>query len=401
MSGKIPLGITINVYQPIIDLYVSYTPKGQYLYSLSNIVESYSHTIQAFGGYESATFTLKASSADIDDWLERGLNRHIEVFDPQGIEIWEGYVDQLNYSVGGFQVQFGPLSSIANRVWVEFTKLDDSTRPPSAGAKYESLVEDEFYSQNSYGIFERVLSGGTITIADADQLRDTYLAESSYVETTKQWNSTGTNEPVLEVICKGYFSRLSRIYYLNDSDETSYTCTEAITDLLDYDSGTGLMVWGGINFLFSAANADIGVNAVDTQRWCSEYTTPDQLIKDVVNKGGVAYNRWLFYVGNNRRATYRAIDTDIAYYQQLRDPAQRVRNRNGMDILPHNVWPGKWLMFTDFFSGRSMPSTPTRADPRLMFIESVTFTAPDVLDLSGSKVARVPQILAEYGLGGI
>ena len=63
--------------------------------------------------------------------------------------------------------------------------------------------------------------------------------------------------------------------------------------------------------------------------------------------------------------------------------------------------PGKWVLFTDFLIGRVPPMTDPRQDPRALFIEQVTFTAPWTLALQGGRADRTSQMLAQMGLGGI
>ena len=154
MSGKIPLGISISVYDPTIvpGGGGSYTPRGRYLFNLSNVVDSYSHTIEAFGGYTTAQFTFKASQDEFDDWLENGLNRHIEVYNPYGGEMWEGFVNQLTYSVGGFSVVRGPLMDLANRIWVTYG--DYNTLTGAQGLTVETPLVNNLNSQAQYGILE-------------------------------------------------------------------------------------------------------------------------------------------------------------------------------------------------------------------------------------------------------
>jgi hypothetical protein len=397
MSGKIPLGISISVYDPTIvpGGAGSYTPRGRYLFNLSNVVDSYSHTIEAFGGYTTAQFTFKASTTEIDDWLERGLNRHIEVYNPYGGEMWEGFVNQLTYSVGGFSVVRGPLMELANRIWVTYASINTLVVPATQGLTVETPLVDNTTSIEKYGLLERIVDGGQrdeINFSEATRLRDTYMAEQR-VLTNKTWNPTGSSEPTLTVDCCGYMKRLERIYYIN-AVAGSWTCTQAITGVLDAD----LL----LNHLFSSANASIGTNAVAIAEQ-REYTPCDTILRDIVSFGGVAYIRWLFYIGNGRYATFRAINNVLSYIQELHDPAQRVRTINGGDVYPGDVWPGRWMFFPDFAIGRIFEGdiTDLPSDPRALFIEAVTFTAPDQLDISGGRTDRLSSLLKEYELGAI
>lgn len=397
MTGKIPLGISVHAYQPIIvpGAGGSYTPRGMFLGSIEGKLESYSHSIQAFGGYDTAQFTFKASETEIDDWLESGINRHIEAYDPRGIECWEGFVNQLTYSVGGFSVVRGPLMDLANRVWVTYASINSLVVPAVQGLTTETPLVDNAASIEKHGLLERIVDGGQrdeINYSEATQLRDTYMAEQR-VLTNKTWNATGSNEPTLTVDCCGYMKRLERIYYIN-AVAGSWTCTQAVTGILNAD----LL----LNHLFSSVNANIGANAIAIAEQ-REYTPCDTILRDVVSFGGVAYARWLFYVGNGRYATFRAVDNTIAYLQPLREPSQSIRNPFGDTVHPINVWPGQWMFFPDFAIGRKFDNVlaDLSTDPRALFIESITFTAPDQLDIQGGKTDRLSSLLKQYELGGI
>jgi hypothetical protein len=398
MTGEIDLGISINVFEPNITMaagvLTAYEPRGRFVGSFSNVVESYNHTNEIFGGYINAQFSMRAEEGIIDDWLERGVNRHIEVYNPSGVEIWEGFVNQVTYSVGGFSVIRGPLLDLANRVWVAYG--DYNTLTGAQGATTETPLVNNLDSQGHYGILERIVDGGQrdeINYGEATQLRDTYLAEQRVI-TNKTWNPTGSSEPTLTVDCAGYFRRLERIYY-QDLVKASVTCTHAVTDVLNADTT--------LNHLFSAVNADIGVNAVAISGERPEYVPCDTVLREVVAYGGPTFARWLFYVGNSRRATYRAIDMALSYIQALRDPAQAIRTQSGDVVYPGDVFPGHWMFFPDFAIGRVFEGNVTDliSDPRSLFIESVTFTAPDQLDIAGSRVDKLSAMLKEFGLGSI
>jgi hypothetical protein len=399
MTGKLDLGITINVFEPNITMtagvLTAYEPRGRFVGSISNVVESYSHTSEVFGGYISAQFSMKAEEGEIDDWLERGMNRHIEVYNPYGVQIWEGFVNQITYSVGGFSVVRGPLLDLANRVWVTYASISTLVVPATQGLTVETPLVSNTASIEKYGLLERIVDGGTrdeINYGEATRLRDTYLAEQR-VLTNKTWNPTGSSEPTLTVDCCGYMKRLERIYYIN-TVAGSWTCTQAVSGILDAD----LL----LNHLFSSANASIGANAIAIAEQ-REYTPCDTILRDIVSFGGVAYVRWLFYVGNNRYATFRAVDNTIAYIQPLRDPSQAIRTAMGDVVHPSDVQPGKWMFFPDFAIGRKFDNVlaDLSTDPRALFIEAVTFTAPDQLDISGGKTDRLSALLKQYELGAI
>ena len=100
------------------------------------------------------------------------------------------------------------------------------------------------------------------------------------------------------------------------------------------------------------------------------------------------------------RAKFVAIPDIVEYEALLSDPKLRVNLVGGAEVYPWNVLPGKWLMYTDFLPGYVAPTT-LREDPRIEFIESVTFTAPDGVMVRGGNLETLPQVLAQLGLSGV
>ena len=100
---------------------------------------------------------------------------------------------------------------------------------------------------------------------------------------------------------------------------------------------------------------------------------------------------WGIYT--NRQMVYATIPTDVAYLMYLSEGPQQIRTLSGIYVPPYNILPGRWLQFADL-----LPNAPAvtdmRQDMRMMFIESVTYTAPMGLSLQGGQTDRLPQLLA-------
>jgi hypothetical protein len=124
------------------------------------------------------------------------------------------------------------------------------------------------------------------------------------------------------------------------------------------------------------------------------------LIQGLVARGDSSDNRYIFGIYNGRVPTYEAIPTDFEYQQRLSDPAQRVETPQGIEVKPWDVTAGKWLFVPDFLIGQVQP-TDLRLDPRMIFIESLTYTMPWGLSIQGGKTDKLSQKLAKLGLGGI
>lgn len=96
--------------------------------------------------------------------------------------------------------------------------------------------------------------------------------------------------------------------------------------------------------------------------------------------------------------------TAVEYLHRLGDPAQRVTTLENVTVYPWDVKPGKWLFVPDFLVGRARITATRpaelRRDPRNKFIESVRYTAPWGLDMSGGKTDRLSQLLAKLTYNG-
>ena len=99
-SGSSPTGgegLSNSPYTPTIaiDIHEPLAAGGELINS-SIIINSYSHTINAVGGFDTATFTMAANMNMINEWLVSGPMRHIIVKESAGSTIWEGFVDSLD-----------------------------------------------------------------------------------------------------------------------------------------------------------------------------------------------------------------------------------------------------------------------------------------------------------------
>jgi hypothetical protein len=68
--------------------------------------------------------------------------------------------------------------------------------------------------------------------------------------------------------------------------------------------------------------------------------------------------------------------------------------------LPWMVRPGQWINVPDFLIGRNIPSTALNGDPRNKFIDSVRFTAPYTVDISGGANDTLSQMLTKISYSG-
>lgn len=344
---------------------------------LSTRVSAYSQEIAADGGYKTATVTMSVSTDEIGRFVETALGQHIEVYDQSTVKIWEGYVDNITVNLGTLSFSRGPLAEIGNRITALYT--DFTTSQPAV-----TTAQNDTISQERYGIWHKVVSVGSVSATTANSIRNTYLQESKWPESTHSVAFAG-GETTLTLTCLGYINWIT--YPYNEATDTTYTAREKILEVLADDPNT--IISTDYNF--------IETNTLSVARLDNDYRVALEVIKEIVNMGGDADNiRRTFGIYNNRVAYLQAIPQEIEYTMRVGDPV--MYDKYGRAIEPWNVRAGKWIKMVDFLPGLNIASTNPREDPRNVFIESVTYTAPADLAINGGKTGTVTQQLSKLGL---
>lgn len=384
---------TFSVYKPIIDTTASpvdYTPEGEFIDSLVDNVDSYQHTIGAVGGYWSASFTIRDRQERIESWIDTGLGRYIRIYDETLSVIWEGFVNRISANLGPLSIVRGPLMDVSNSVNLVYSTVDTSTTPPTVGMRVRTGAQDDTDSQDRYAILETYLSSGGATDTMATEARNQYLEERKDPKTTQTVSLGRGTPPSVRVDCLGYVHWFNEYVY----NQTANTGTE------NADAKIQAVINAQLNAIFDTTMSEIDTNALAVKRYENKDRTAWDVIKSILALGDTSDNRWLFGIYANRMPHYNQAPTTIEYNMRLADAQQRIEAGIGERVYPWNVLPGQWLKFTDLFVGRTTPTT-LRLDPRAMFIETVTYTAPWGLNLKGGDTDKLPQKLAKMGLAGI
>ena len=360
---------------------------GKFLGSFQSL-ESWRHTSQAFGGFDTASFSVVDYQTALEDWFENGIGRHIQAFDQDNSLFWEGFVDQVGLSIGGLQVTRGPLMNIGNFVELDFASFDFGYTPPIPGIKKNTGTAENTDSQERYGIVYKLLSATGVSDANALQLRDTYLSENQEPALTSNF-SFSADDFLLTVECKGYMHWLN--YPYNNVSPGFTNIAAKLADVLGDDP----------NSIISADYSDITPNAAIVPFWDIDDQVAKDVVKELVAMGDASDRRYVFGVYDGRKAYYAPAPTTIDYTMSLRDTARKVYDIAGNAVHPWRIRPGKWIKYTDFIPGFIAPRDDLRLDPRNLFIESVEFTAPNSFNLTGGKTTKLEQKMARLGLSGI
>ena len=388
------LGFSLHLWRPQITITevagsintIDYNAHGSLIGTYQASVQSYSHSIAAMGGFQSAEFSLLLDQDDFEYWYGNGVGLHVEVFGVEGLQIWEGRVNSVSFNIGGLSAVRGPLLNVINTAYITYTPrtyivVEWRETPPRQLGPSEDAD-----SQRRYGLCIARLAGGEMKEASAQYYLDAYLAELKHLGATKQLDlSGGGSEPTATFSCRGYYAWLNYPYSCNDPGGN-----------LNVSDKIGLTLLADPNGFFSTASIEENTLQVETP--CSS-TDAWTFISDLTALGDVNANRYIFGIYSNQVADYRQIPDSVYYFQHMTDGASGLIGFDQRPIYPWNVRPGFWLRMASFDAGME-PVADVRADPRCMFIENITYTAPYDLKLQGGRSDKLSQFMARFGLAG-
>jgi hypothetical protein len=364
---------------------------------LTGNIDSYSHELRAVGGYWSASMSIQDSQINIEEWIEDGIGRHISVYNPSGQVVWEGFVNEISVNLGNLnQFSIGPLisSEFANRVYASYSRIDPTIVPESAGTRVNTLRQNDEISQARYGIIERAISVPNTTDALADQAVTIFLKEHAYPSVSGQSSLSGDQSPTVSLSCLGYWHFLETYIYTVISPSGSsglQNLSDKIQDVLDAE----------LNGIFSRENTNISTNTSQVKEVDEDERTALDVIKELLQLGDGSSNRYIAGFYADRKFRYEAAPSEVEYTQRITGNSG-IQSYIGGRIDPWDVQPGKWLFYPDFLVGRSFPGgINLLRDPRTIFIESVRYTSPYGLQVSGGKYSELDQFLARVGLYGV
>lgn len=380
------LGLSLQYFDPIV--------KGMtYLGTLGPTVTGYSHEIQARAGWYSAQVGMVGTLPDLEDWFENGLGRHIQILDQYANWVWAGFVNQISLNVGSVTETIGPLMNLCNRVSAKYTPINIDVYPPVAGSETTTIIVDDYPSQLNYGIIERIISCGKVTRTTADKIRDLYLQENATPPRSSQLSIALSNgKPAsLTLDLLGYIHWLNT--YVYEDFTTGFTTISDKIKLIIAACPTGI---------FSGDFSGIQANAFAVPYTDGVGKTALSIIKGLLNIGAASTDYLMnFGCYFGRKFIFEPIPTTVEYQHALGDAAQRIRRLpDNMVVYPWQVLPGKFLEVTDFLVSSQQSPTNLLQNERMKFIDSVRYSMPWGLDLSGGKMDTLSQVLAKITYTG-
>ena len=389
-------GLSVHMWKPTVTWAsgspntATITPRGSYQGEITNY-SALSFVHKATGGFWSGSCSLPINQIEAEWWLENGIGMHIEIVEPGATVVWAGFVNSLSLTLAGLSVTKGPLLDAGNRCVVSYAPIDTVPAEPTLGTRTNTAIGENSDSQRKYGILYAYLSTGGVTDTEALQIRDLFLAENAEPKVSRSLSLSGSAQPsALSLECAGYVQTFGQWPYNQTLPLGLGNLSTKLAAVIDADP----------NNLFSSANAAITSNAIQVPRWESKDRDAWTVIQGLVDLGDITDVRYLFQVGEGQYITYAAMPTSIEYHQRITDNRQIITTPTGQPVPPWNVLAGKWVLVPDFLVGSSL-AADLRTDYRAMFVEQLTFTSPDGLELQGGDADRITQLMARYGLDGL
>ena len=350
------------------------------------------HEIAALGGFKSATAQKVCDVAEAEDWLEL-LGYDFVAYNPYTNEIFSGFINNIRASLGTLSIERGPLLDAANRVSVIYSPTMPSG---TASTEQSTIIVQDTVLQARYGIIERILSGGQVNTAEAEELRDLFLAEMKHPITKVSPNMGGASSvPGVQLDIAGYYEWL-KVYPYISVGTTIITITDKLLAVLAANPNPSTI---------STDYRDVYDNAALISAYDNDNRMAASVAEELLGYGDYAANRTLFGVYEGRRVKYNTIPSAIQFEHIHVENDHRIVDYSGHNDVPfYNIRPGKWLFVPDFKIGSVQPSTliDLKSDVRAVFIESVNYsTQADTITIEGSKVGRLYQRLAQLGVGGL
>lgn len=358
--------------------------QNQIVNDVTNKITGYSHELKANGGFVAADLEISDTQNNIERWLD-WIGHTVTVYNDSLGTIFEGFVNNVEITIGALTVNRGPMLDIKNRVAVAYQTMSYSTNPPIGGQQAVTAYATNAASVARYGQLEGIISGGSGSATAMEQLRDTFL-ESNALPGTSQNVNDRQSPPSARISVRGFYDLLTCYFY---SEPTGTGAINLSTKLANILAAAPSVTY----------TTRIATNTLQVPAFSDGQATAEGEISDLVAKGDANDDRYLFGVYAGRTAVYEAAPTDIEYRMAINDNGVVVENGAGR-VMPWDVRPGRWLMVTGILVGQA-ETAPTGNDPRMIFIESARYTYPVGLQINGGKFGRLSQRLAKLGLGGM
>lgn len=375
-------GLNLNMYSPPWQ-------GSLWLRNYTDYVEGYSHELASFGGFNQASISLgNQPIGTLEDWTENGLGREMKVTSGDNQIVFEGFINQMDFEVAGFSFSLGPFLDIANRIALTYSYVDTSTGTAITGLRATSPWYTDDISIGKYGVQSKMLSSGGIDLDAVDGLIALALDRLAQPQRTEDLNLSGSGETFsIKLTIAGWWNMFEKYVYNNTADPTAINVSDKLIAIVAAEP----------NLLFKSSG--IQKNDLQVSSWENDNAEAWGLIKANVNLGDTGFNRYTFGVYENRLVRYGPVENKVTYYRPVGEKLQTLLDESDNRVPPWLVRPGYWVRVRDLTPARKTVNDFN--DIGYVFIESLSYSAPDNLSLNGGHNYRLTQRLAQLGLSGI
>lgn len=323
----------------------------------------YRHKISATGGFDTASCEIPLSISEGEQVLEQWLGNRVLIFGQDaGNPIWEGFINRMTFDTGLVSHTVS-LDTMINAVATNYTAASGATRTTNA-------VTNENDSQAIYGIKHGTLNAGQQHGNQADNLRDTTLANQAWPQVSTI--ARGGKPGLMQIEMLGFYHTL---FWDRHQDTTSANITVQV--FLETHILPNLA--NGTTFFDNTDFSQIAVQAGNTQRLSRTGNTAWQAMQKI-QEAGDGTNRIVMGieadpisirgVPNSRHFYYRAANTAIEYTARTAD-GLRIRDLNGTIIPPSEVRPDRGIRINDLLPGWNLKGD----NPTETYIEVIEYDA--------------------------
>lgn len=357
-----------------VSIYASIPSGGGFIGRIGRRIDSYTHTIQSEGGFASASFTMPVSVEEATLFMNMGVGLHVRSR-LAGLPVWEGFVDRIDIAFGGASMSIGPLMDVVNKARTTYS-IHQFAGIGSGGQAVTSFSSDDG-AQSGFFVLEGDIAGGELSgPPEAEAIRDLYLSEYSRPRVNGDFNPGG-EAPIVTFSCLGYYRLFEKYYYLNAVDNY-VEALDKMKDVIDADP----------NSMFSSKNGyfeEVGLSVNEYEDWSR---TGTDIIFDIMSYGNSLGERTMFGVYEGRSIEFRSVNSDVTYEIELGTNGSSISIGGGSYLHPSLVRPGHWLR------NRSTVLPRGENSGSLVFIETLSFNAPNELSINGGAFDTFTQRLA-------
>ena len=407
LAGTVSLnGTLVRLREKVKDIFLKYRgtfssndlsftiqvpPWGVDNYSkvITQDVTSYEHSYTALGGFWSANISLKVPLVELEEWINNGVGREIKVKGRATSVVFEGIVNRISLEVSGYSISIGPYMDISNKVKITYSSLVDLGDGTVTGIRSETSYIEDISSQQKYGVLIKNFSAGGISESYVTELQTMLLDRYKNPLRSEDLNIPGSLDSKivdLKLECVGYIHLMQKYLYNSTTTGLQFLSVK-LKNIIEEEP----------NFVFSHS---VEENQLEVPAFENDDNEAWGLVKSLVTLGDSNFFRYVFGCYENRKIIYRSVVEDVIYYRPFREGTGTLLDRLGGSIQPWQVRPGIYIMVSDIFPGKPLPSDIT-SDMRIIYVETVQFRMPNSLVINGAHYFKVDQKLAQLGIKGI